>query len=128
MENPTSEKKVWSQWFEIPVTDMSLAKKFYETVMDTTLEVNNFGGFEMAIFPHSTVGCALCIGEGYEPSTKGVTVYINANPNLETILGRIEAAGGQIVLPKTEISPEHGYMALFIDTEGNRLALHSDPE
>lgn len=128
MENAPNEKKVWSQWFEIPVTDMDRAKKFYETIMDTTLEVTNMEGFEMAMFPHSTVGCALCKGEGCEPSTQGVTVYLNANPNLDTVLGRIEAAGGQIIAPKTEISPEHGYMAQFIDTEGNRLALHSDPE
>jgi hypothetical protein len=54
-------------------------------------------------------------------------VYLNANPDVQPILDRIEAAGGKIIVPKTEISPEHGHMAVFIDSEGNRMALHSVP-
>jgi len=75
------------------------------------------------------VGGALSYSPGfYSPSaTEGTLVYLNANPDVQIVLDRIEAAGGKIALPKTEISPEHGHMAVFIDTEGNRVALHSVP-
>ena len=66
--------------------------------------------------------------EFYKPSsTDGPLVYLNANPDVQNILDRIEKAGGKIAIPKTMISPEYGHMAVFIDIEGNRVALHSIP-
>ncbi len=65
----------------------------------------------------------------YKPSaTDGPLLYLNGNPDVNIALSRVEAAGGKILAPKTEISPGYGYMAVFIDTEGNRIALHSVPE
>ena len=61
----------------------------------------------------------------YTPSEHGVAIYLNANPDIQTVINRIEPAGGKVVIPKTQISPEVGYMAFFLDTEGNRLALHA---
>jgi len=118
--------KPWTQWFEIPVTDLDRAKKFYETIFETEIFTQDFGGFKMGIFPHSQVGAALCWGAHYTPSAEGTLVYLNANPDLEIVAGKIEQAGGKLLREKTQISPDHGYMALFLDTEGNRLALHSD--
>jgi predicted enzyme related to lactoylglutathione lyase len=115
-------------WFEIPVTDMKRAKKFYETIFEfDDMYLMPMGGFEMAGFPtpQSKVGGALVKGEGYTPSTQGSLVYLNANPDLMPILGRIEAAGGKVLMPKTQITPEIGYFALFQDSEGNKVALHS---
>ena len=79
--------------------------------------------------PSSQVGGALSLAEGfYKPSaTDGALVYLNANPDVQNVLNKIESAGGKIVVPKTEISPEYGHMAVFIDSEGNRIALHSIP-
>lgn len=58
----------------------------------------------------------------------GITlVYLNANPDVQLVLDRIVAAGGKILVPKTEISPEIGYMGVFMDSEGNRVALHAIP-
>lgn len=125
-DKSNAPSRSWTPWFEIPVLDMERAQKFYETVFDTTIEVNDMGGFKMGIFPHKKVGCALCQHEAYVPAGKGVLVYMNANPDLSSALNQIEAAGGQVLKPKTQISPEHGFMALFHDTEGNMLALHSD--
>ena len=65
--------------------------------------------------------------EFYRPSTDGPLIYLNGNPDVQHILNKIEAAGGKILVPKTLISPEYGHMAVFIDTEGNRIALHSIP-
>jgi len=116
----------WTTWFEIPALDIARAKKFYETIFQMEIQLLDLGGLKMGVFPHSGVGAALCQHEAYQPSeTHGTLVYLDANPDLDEVLGRVEAAGGKIIRSKTQISPEYGYMAIFIDSEGNRLALHS---
>ena len=55
-------------------------------------------------------------------------IYLNGNPDVQKVLDKVEAAGGKILVPKTEISPEYGFMAVFIDSEGNRIGLHSIPQ
>ena len=115
----------WTTWFEIPVTDYNRAKKFYETVFETELTDLDFGPLKMAMFPHDNVGCALCHNPFYVPSENGTLVYMNAGEDLQHAQNRVEAAGGKVVVPKKQISPDHGYMAVFIDSEGNRMALHS---
>ncbi len=126
MQKEGTAPRLWTTWFEIPVDDFERAKKFYETIFDTDIEAIDFGALKMGIFPHKTVGCAICKGEYYKTGDGGAVVYMNANPDLKTVENRIEAAGGKLIMPKKQISPEHGYMALFLDSEGNRMALHSD--
>jgi hypothetical protein len=106
---------------------MERAKGFYETVFETNIFLNDLGpNFKMGLFPHKDVGCALCWApEFYKPSMDGVCVYLNANPDLQPTFDRIEAAGGQVISPKKQIDAEHGHMAIFIDSEESRLALHS---
>lgn len=118
-------------WFEIPASDINRAKAFYETILDTNLIVLDMGDeFKMAMFPgdETSVSGALVYNESwYRPSnTHGPLVYLNANPDLQTVQNRIEAAGGTVTIPKRQISPDHGYMAVFEDSEGNRIALHSN--
>jgi uncharacterized protein len=120
-------------WFEIPTTDLERAQKFYETIFDMQMIPLEMPQLKMRMFPLEdmmNVGGALCYSpDFYKPSsTDGPLVYLNANPDVQNILDKIEAAGGKIVVPKTEISPEYGHMAVFIDTEGNRVALHSVPQ
>ena len=79
----------------------------------------------MAIFPLKEVGCALCFGQGYRPNQDGVLVYMNAEPDLEEVLNKVESAGRKVIREKNMISAEHGFMAVFSDSEGNRLAFHS---
>jgi predicted enzyme related to lactoylglutathione lyase len=116
-------------WFEIPVTDMTRAKHFYQVAFGIHLEDMNMPGMEMAGFPYEPqsgrVSGALVKSEYHKPSTDGVTIYLNANPDMTDVLQRIESLGGQIIMPKTQITPEIGYMAFLIDSEGNRVALHS---
>ena len=116
----------WTPWFEIPVGNLFRAKHFYETIFEMEIIVNDFGNFKMGLFPLRHISGALVEGEDYAPSRDGVLVYLNANPDLSIIQDRIVTAGGELLIPKRMISPEHGHMALFIDSEGNRLALHSD--
>jgi uncharacterized protein len=116
-------------WFEIPVTDMDRAVKFYTVIFSyESMYQMNMGGFDMAFFPMegNGVGGALCKGEWYKPTPDGAIIYLNGNPDLDTPLSKVEAAGGKIIMPKKLITEEIGYMALFIDSEGNRVALHSN--
>ncbi|MCB0649290.1 MAG: VOC family protein [Saprospiraceae bacterium] len=116
-------------WFEIPVKNFDKAKSFYEEILQTkmdTMTMENMG-LTMAFFPAdwtNGVGGGLAAGPGYEPSDKGSIIYLNGGEDLSVPLSRIEKAGGKVVLPKTSIG-ENGFMAHFIDIEGNRVALHS---
>jgi predicted enzyme related to lactoylglutathione lyase len=118
-------------WFEIPVTDTARAKKFYETILDIPLQTQEMNGMEMTFFPFDPtmqsgkVSGALVKSEMHKPGSEGAVVYLNANPSIQTILDKVETAGGKVVMPRTQISPEVGYMAFFTDTEGNRMALHA---
>ena len=115
-------------WFEIPVTDFARAKKFYGTLYNTEIQEMPHPTFKYAMLPadmqNGGVGGGLVQGEGFEPSTKGVLIYLNGGDDLNTPLSKVENAGGKILLPKTAIGP-NGFMAHILDTEGNKIALHS---
>jgi predicted enzyme related to lactoylglutathione lyase len=121
-------------WFEIPATDIDRAQKFYETIFNIQMIPFDTPNFQMRMFPvedmMNGIGGAISKAEGfYKPSaTDGPLVYLNANPDVQNVLDKIEAAGGKILVPKTQISAEFGHMAVFVDTEGNRVALHSVPQ
>jgi predicted enzyme related to lactoylglutathione lyase len=115
----------WTHWFEIPVNDFDRAKKFYETIYDKKIDSFDAGPLKMGILPHSGVGCAICFGEHYTPGPTGVVVYLDANPNLDDVLSKVKSAGGKVLQTKKQISEEHEFMALFLDSEGNRIALNS---
>ena len=119
-------------WFEIPVTDMARARKFYETIFEIGLIPVEMPGLQMCMFPiedpMSGIGGALCkTDDGFhKPSaTDGPLIYLNGNPDLQVILDRVEAAGGKIHLAKMQITEEYGYMGIFVDSEGNRIGLHN---
>ncbi len=123
----STPKTTWIQWFEIPVSDFDRAKAFYEQIFAIEMEINDLGELKMGVFPHQTVGGAICYHpQFYHPGQQGPLLYLDANPDLAIVEARIETAGGQVVISKRQISPEHGFMCVFMDTEGNRLALHSD--
>lgn len=115
-------------WFELPVLDMPRAIAFYQAVFGYSMQARPFGAkHQMAFFPmdmeHKGVGGALFYGEGCVPSAHGTLVYFTA-PDIDATAERVVAAGGKIVLPKTDIG-EYGWMAWAIDTEGNRIGLHT---
>jgi predicted enzyme related to lactoylglutathione lyase len=121
-------------WFEIGTTDLDRATKFYETIFGITLNPMDLPNIKMRMFPIDNpmagIGGALVHSGGFhKPSaTDGPLIYLNGNPDLQKILDKVETAGGMIMVPKTEISPDYGYMAVIIDSEGNRIGLHSVPE
>jgi predicted enzyme related to lactoylglutathione lyase len=118
-------------WFEIPVKNFTRATDFYSKLLDGPVmpmdqaeagPIKNYG-----FLPGSgpgVVGGAIVEGEGYEPTTEGSTVFLNGGEDLNVALAKVEPAGGQVIVPKMSIG-ENGFIAQFIDTEGNRIALHS---
>lgn len=120
-------------WFEIPTTNLNRATTFYETIFGISFSPLDMPNIQMRMFPvesmTESVGGALVYSGGFHLSseTHGPLVYLNGDPDLQLVLDKVEAAGGKILVPKTEISPDHGFMAVIVDTEGNRIALHSSP-
>lgn len=119
-------------WFEIPSVDIDRAQKFYETIFSVSLTRLDLPNIKMRMFPIEDpmgVGGAVVNSGGFhKPSgTDGPLLYLNANPDVANVLSKVESAGGKILVPKTQISNEFGFMAVIIDTEGNRIALHSIP-
>ena len=120
-------------WFEIPVSNMERAIKFYESVFKYKLELHSMGPLDMALFPSpddknapGVGGSLVCHQEFYKPSNDGCLIYfMSPTGDLNNELSRVEKAGGKVLSEKKQISPDVGYMALFLDTENNRIALHS---
>lgn len=119
--------KSYVSMFEIPATDISRAINFYQALFDIKIEKMDVEGMQMGILPYEgqMVTGVIIQADGYKPSVDGVTMYLNAGENLQVVLDRVEKNGGQIIVPKTAHADESGYFAIFLDSEGNRMALHS---
>ena len=118
-------------WFEIPAADFERAKKFYETLFSYQMPDMQMGPVRMGFFlydqPGGKVGGAICQSNTHKPSQQGSVVYLNCQPDLQVALDKVEEAGGKILVPKTKISPDQdlGNFAFIIDSEGNKVGLHS---
>jgi predicted enzyme related to lactoylglutathione lyase len=113
-------------WFEIPAIDFNQAVVFYNQIFDIELTQQTNEANKMAFFPvKSGIGGAIICGPGSIPSDKGPLIYLNGGKDLNAVLSRVKSSGGRIVMSKTLIGQEEGYFAIFIDCQGNKLALHS---
>jgi len=122
----TEASKDYVSWFEIPATNFQQAVNFYNLIFDITMEQNITEVNAMAFFPTTTgVGGSVVAGQGYVPSDSGPLIYLNGGKDLNKVLNKVEEAGGRIIMSKTLISEEMGYFAIFIDSQGNKLALYS---
>lgn len=119
--------KSYISMFEIPATDISRAINFYEALLDINIEKMEVEAMQMGILPYEgqMVTGVIVQAEGYTPSADGVTIYLNAGDNLQAVLDRVEPNGGQIILQKTAHADGSGFFALFLDSEGNKMALNS---
>jgi len=112
-------------WFEIPVTDFGRAKKFYGEIFEVEMYEQMMGPSQMGFFPGEGVSGAIVKSEGYIPSKDGALIYLSAGDDLTNVMNRIEKAGGKVITPKSKVTDEIGYIAVFYDTEGNKVALPS---
>lgn len=114
-------------WFEIPVENFERSVGFYNSILGCQMHEEEIMGSRMAFFPMEDpgIGGALIKSDRMKPSTEGTVVYLNGGDDLNHILDRVEPSGGKVLVPKTKITDEIGYFAEFLDTEGNKVALHS---
>lgn len=114
-------------WFEIPAADFERAASFYKAILGVEIKETEMFGTKMGLFPAdgNNVSGAIVQGEDYKPSTDGILAYLNGGSNLQTVLDKVETNNGKVIVTKTRISPEMGYFGIFIDTEGNKMAIHS---
>lgn len=113
-------------WFEIPTKDLDRARKFYETIFEIEMQPFELPELKMMLFPSiegATGGALVHNAEFYTPTQDGRLLYMDANPSIQAVIDRIEPAGGKLLTQRTQIGEDIGYMALFLDTEGNRMAL-----
>ncbi|MCK4708501.1 MAG: VOC family protein [Gammaproteobacteria bacterium] len=124
MDNKVANTAVW---FEIPATEFKRAVKFYHEILDVEMHEEKMDGLLLGLFPHdkTSVSGAIIYGMDFKPNKDGSIVYLNGGDDLSTALSKVEDAGGQVIIPKTHLGDEIGYIAHFIDTEGNRVGLHS---
>ena len=117
-------------WFDIPVNDYDRAQNFYESIFNMKMMVMDMDGMKTVAFPvdptTGKVSGGLTKDENNQPSMNGVMVYLNANPSLDTVVGRVEAAGGKVLMDRVELPGGHGFMAVITDTEGNKIGLHAN--
>ena len=113
-------------WFELPVNDLPRATAFYERILNVKLQPETCGECTMSVFPHveGYPSGALVSMAQMVPQDNGTLVYLFTGDDLAPVLARVPAAGGTVAMPRTSIG-EHGFIALFIDSEGNRVGLHS---
>jgi predicted enzyme related to lactoylglutathione lyase len=116
-------------WFEIPSNDFARATRFYEALFDTTLRIEGATAdlMQMAIFTYPagvTCGC-VTHSEHQKPSSSGTMIYLDAGASIDAVIQRIAPAGGKVYVPKTQLPDDIGYMAHFVDTEGNLIGLHA---
>lgn len=113
-------------WFELPAKNFDRAVKFYSAVLNAEVRKEDVNGEPNGILPYGDpgVGGAIVKRDGFNPTPTGAIVYLNVAGDIDGAQARIEPAGGKVILPKTHIG-DPGYVAIFTDTEGNRVGLHS---
>jgi predicted enzyme related to lactoylglutathione lyase len=113
-------------WFDIPVLDLDRAIKFYSAMLGTPVKKEQFPGMTFGLLPHQgeEVGGCLCVMENVKPSAQGPLLYLNAEGRLDQALAATQSNGGKVLQPKHQIGP-YGFRAIILDSEGNRIALHS---
>jgi len=114
-------------WCDIPVLDLDRAIKFYSAILGAQVKKEQFPGMTIGILPHQDgeVGGCLYTSNDEKPSEKGIMIYLNANGRLDDAIAAVALNGGKVIQPKQPIGP-YGFRAILLDSEGNRVALHSD--
>lgn len=120
--NSTHNRAVW---FDIPVADLDRAAAFYRGVLGIAVDKAQFDEFTFCVLQHENGnGGCLILKPGEVASNAGILVYMNVDGRMREAVGRVGALGGKVLEPMHAIGP-HGFRAVVLDSEGNRIALHS---
>jgi predicted enzyme related to lactoylglutathione lyase len=117
-------------WFDMPVKELERAVRFYSAVLGKPISKQKFGNIAFAVLPHEqqteVSGCLTpgSDGDGTRPADHGVLLYFNCQGRLDQAVQAVEPNGGKILQPRHGIG-SYGYRAIILDSEGNRIALHS---
>jgi predicted enzyme related to lactoylglutathione lyase len=111
-------------WCDIPVKDLDRAIKFYSDVLGQKVSKETFGEMSFGLLPHANGGVSGCLILNATPCADGPMIYLNCDQQLDAAIAAVEKNGGKILQPKHQIGP-HGFRAIVLDSEGNRIALHS---
>jgi uncharacterized protein len=125
VDTPSARHQV--VWFDIPVRDLDRALRFYSAVLGTRLKKEQAGpGVAIAVLPHAegSIGGSLVQTMDSKPSESGPLLYLNTNGRLDEALNAVESHGGRVLSARHSIEP-FGFRAIVLDSEGNRVALHS---
>ncbi len=113
-------------WTDIPVTDLDRAISFYSSVLGAPVAKQSIPGCEFGLLPHSEQNASGClvVSEDSRPSLTGPLIYLSTEGRLDDAVEAARSGGGQVLQEKHQIGP-HGFRAIIVDSEGNRIALHS---
>jgi predicted enzyme related to lactoylglutathione lyase len=114
-------------WIEIPVADITRAKAFYGKILGVEFHDMAMGPISYALFPtDDRHNCgALAQGSDYRPGSSGPVIYLDGGDDLDKVLSKVKPAGGQVMLKKTFLSDQAGFIGMFTDSEGNRIGVHN---
>jgi len=115
-------------WVDIPVLNLDRSIKFYSAVIGSPVAKQEYPGMSIGLLPHvegkgEVSGCLFTLPDA-KPSDQGPLIYLNAQGRLDQAVAAVESNGGKVLQPKHAIGP-HGFRAVILDSEGNRVALHS---
>src|SRR5438128_1253813 len=115
-------------WFDLPVADLDRAAAFYRAVLNIAVEKAQFENFSFCVLEHGDGNGGCLVPKPQEVSgAAGILVYMNVNGRIRDAVSRAEALGGKVLEPTHAIGP-HGFRAIVLDSEGNRIALHSETD
>lgn len=113
-------------WFDIPVSDLDRAQKFYESVLDIKIFKDKYNDYEFCVLDHENGNGGCLLPNSNEiTSEKGIMLYLNVNGRIKDAVSKVESIGGKIIKPTHQIG-QHGFRAVVLDCEGNRIVLHSN--
>ena len=111
-------------WTDIPVTDLDRAAAFYAAVLGIKVSQEAFAGSAFGVLEHTEGNGGCLVPQAAAVSAVGMLVYFNVDGRIKDALAQVQALGGKVLEPVHPIGP-HGFRAIVLDSEGNRLALHS---
>ena len=112
-------------WFDIPVSDLGRAAEFYRAVLDVKVDDVDAGGYEFCVIEHTDGNGGCLVPNAKEISgSAGILLYMNVDGRIRDAVAKTPGKGGKVLEPTHGIGP-HGFRAIVLDSEGNRIALHS---